>query len=580
MLDAAALLRRGQAAAALEDCRGAVRTLMALRVGTDPGLMGPCLDVYPAVAAKAAPADRQGLLREMFTAAQLAQGSVTSQQIAEATARLQESARDPKVAAAIRTRQDAGARLRELYRQRDEAAAAARTSNTQVAPAASAALDKKIDAARTALADADTAVQAAAPNYGQLVQQVVPAKAVFAALHPHEAFVQITLGVRHGWVFLLRDRRIAVSRVPGGLAAMGKLVRQVRAGIELTSTSLPVFNVAAAQTLYTDTLGGVAKDLDGVKGLVVAPAGPLLSLPFEVLLTGPAKPDQLADAPWLVRQFTIAHVPAAANFVSLRKIAGTSRATQPWFGFGDFRPLTLAQAETSFPGAACGNTAQLLAGLPALPYAGKELAAARELLGASPADELLGANFTVPAVLHTKLKNFRILHFATHALLPAELRCQSQPAIVTSDPTGAANATDALLTASDVMGMHLDANLVILSACNSGGPGGRTAGESLSGLARAFFFAGARALMVTHWSVNDQVTAYLIADTLRRMRAEPDLGVAGALRHAQLAMLADAGHSLPAEVAHPFFWAPFAIIGDGGDGAAVTAARRVGHHAG
>ncbi len=580
LLDAAALLRRGQAAAALEDCRGAVRTLMALRVGTDPGLMGPCLDVYPAVAAKAAPADRQGLLREMFTAAQLAQGSVTSQQIAEATARLQESARDPKVAAAIRTRQDAGARLRELYRQRDEAAAAARTSNTQVAPAASAALDKKIDAARTALADADTAVQAAAPNYGQLVQQVVPAKAVFAALHPHEAFVQITLGVRHGWVFLLRDRRIAVSRVPGGLAAMGKLVRQVRAGIELTSTSLPVFNVAAAQTLYTDTLGGVAKDLDGVKGLVVAPAGPLLSLPFEVLLTGPAKPDQLADAPWLVRRFTIAHVPAAANFVSLRKIAGTSRATQPWFGFGDFRPLTLAQAETSFPGAACGNTAQLLAGLPALPYAGKELAAARELLGASPADELLGANFTVPAVLHTKLKNFRILHFATHALLPAELRCQSQPAIVTSDPTGAANATDALLTASDVMGMHLDANLVILSACNSGGPGGRTAGESLSGLARAFFFAGARALMVTHWSVNDQVTAYLIADTLRRMRAEPDLGVAGALRHAQLAMLADAGHSLPAEVAHPFFWAPFAIIGDGGDGAAVTAARRVGHHAG
>ena len=141
--------------------------------------------------------------------------------------------------------------------------------------------------------------------------------------------------------------------------------------------------------------------------------------------------------------------------------------------------------------------------------------------------------------------------------------------------------TDALLTASDVMGMHLDANLVILSACNSGGPGGKTAGESLSGLARAFFFAGARALMVTHWSVNDQVTAYLIADTLRRMRAEPSLGVAGALRQAQLAMLADAGHGLPAEVAHPFFWAPFAIIGDGGGHPAATAALRSGHrHAG
>jgi CHAT domain-containing protein len=573
LLNAAGLLDRGNATAALPHCQAAVRTLTGLRVGTDPDLIGPCLDVYAAVAEKAAPAERQALLREMFTASQLAQGSVTSQQIAEATARLQENARDPKVAQAIRARQDAGARLRLLYRERDQAATAAHAPSAAAVPATIAALDKKIDAARTALADADSAVQAAAPNYGQLVQQVVSPKAVFAELRPHEAFAQITLGAGHGWVFLLRHGKVAVSRVPGGLAAVTRLVHQIRAGIELTSTSLPVFNVAAARALYDDTLGGVAKRMAGVKDLVVAPSGPLLALPFEVLLTGPTDPRHLADAPWLVRQFTISHVPAAANFVSLRKIAGTSRATHPWFGFGDFQPLTPAQTEASFPGAACGDTAQLLAGLPALPYAGKELTAARELLGASAADELLGPNFTVPEVLHTNLKDYRILHFATHALLPAELRCQSQPAIVTSDPPGATNVKNALLTASDVMGMHLDANLVILSACNSGGPGGRTAGESLSGLARAFFFAGARALMVTHWSVNDQVTAYLIADTLRRMRAEPSLGVAGALRKAQLGMLAAAGHALPAEVAHPFFWAPFAVIGDGGEHPAATAAR-------
>ena len=88
----------------------------------------------------------------------------------------------------------------------------------------------------------------------------------------------------------------------------------------------------------------------------------------------------------------------------------------------------------------------------------------------------------------------------------------------------------ALLTASAVVGLDLDADLVILSACNSGGPGGTTAGESLSGLARAFFYAGARSLVVTHWSVNDQVAAFLVADTLRRMRENPNLGVAGALR--------------------------------------------------
>ena len=120
-------------------------------------------------------------------------------------------------------------------------------------------------------------------------------------------------------------------------------------------------------------------------------------------------------------------------------------------------------------------------------------------------------------------------------------------------------------------GLDLDAELVILSACNSGGPGGSTAGESLSGLARAFFYAGARTLLVTHWSVNDQVAAYLVAGTLQRMRADPALGAAGALRAAQLALLDQAGKGLPAEVAHPFFWAPFAAIGDGGGTAAAGA---------
>ncbi len=418
-------------------------------------------------------------------------------------------------------------------------------------------------------------LQAASPNYGQLVQQVVPAKDVFAALHPSEAFAAISLSDEDGWVFLLRDGSITVSRIDGGLTQIAELVRRVRAGIELTTAGLPTFDIADAQKLYQMTLGGVAGAMDGVKSLVVAPAGPLLSLPFEVLLTGPAEPTDLADAPWLVRKFTLAHVPAPSNFVSLRKIAAGSRATHPWFGFGDFHPVTLAQAERTFTGAGCGDSAKLLAGLPPLPYARKELEAARALLGADASDELLGPAFTADAVLKARLKDYRILQFSTHALLPSELRCQSEPAIITSAPPNAPTANGALLTASAVVGLDLDADLVVLSACNSGGPGGTTAGESLSGLARAFFYAGARSLAVTHWAVNDQVAAFLVADTLRRMRENANLGVAGALRDAQLAMLADAGKGLPAEIAHPFFWAPFAVIGEGGERAPASAASRV-----
>jgi CHAT domain-containing protein len=570
LLRAGELARAGRNGEVLPLCRTAVTSLAALKAGTGAAAIAPCLDAY-AAAASGDVAQRQTLLAEMFIAAQLGQGGITSQQIAQAAARLQENARDPRVAEAIRRREDASSKLQALYTQRDAQASAAQGAGA--APAAdTTAIDTQIKETQTALADADSALQAASPKLGQLEQEVVPASQVLAALHPHEALVEITAGPTDGWVFVLRGGEVTIGKMPIGLADVDKLVRAVRASIVLTDR-LPTFDVADARKLYDVTLGTVSAALEGVDRLVVAPPGPLLALPFEVLLTGPADPARLAEAPWLVRRFTLAHVPSPANFTGLRKIASDTRATQPWFGFGDFVPITLKQASGSFAGTACADSAGLLASLPQLPYARRELDAARTILGASAQDELLGAAFTVPAVEKAPLKSFRVLHFAAHALLPSELHCQSEPAIVTSDPAGATDVSKAMLTASDVAQLDLDAELVILSACNSGGAGGSTAGESLSGLARAFFFAGARALIVTHWSVNDQVAAYLVAGVLQRMHADPALGVAGALRAQQLGMLDQAGKGLPPEIAAPFFWAGFAVIGDGGGSGVATVAQ-------
>ncbi len=565
LLRAGQLLRAGKGRDALPICRAAVRGLTTLNVGVSTELIAPCLDVY-AAEAKRQPDQEQPVLAEMFFAAQVAQGGITTQQIGQATVRLQENARDPKVGEAIRRQQDIVAQLAELNRQRDELSQRQGRAPGPDRAASMADLDAKTADAQTALADADSALQAASPNFGQLVQQVVPAKDVMAATHPGEAFAAITLSDAEGWVFLLRDGRITVSKVDIGSKRIAELVRHIRAGIEMNASGLPRFDVAAAQELYAATLAGVAPALEGARALTVAPSGAMLALPMEVLLTGAADAGNLANAPWLVRKFSLSHVPAASNFVSLRKIARGSRATQPWFGFGDFRPVTLAQAQRTFPSATCADSARLLAGLPRLAAANKELEAARQLLGAAPSDQLLGAAFTAAAVQKASLQNYRVLHFAAHAVLPAELACQSDPAIITSAPAGAADASGALLTSTDVVKLKLDADLVILSACNSGGPGGSVAGESLSGLARSFFYAGARSLLVTHWAVNDQVGAFVVADTLRRLHENPGLGVAGALRDTQLAMLAEAGRSLPAELANPFFWAPLAVIGNGGEG--------------
>jgi CHAT domain-containing protein len=558
LLRAGQMARAGQTAAADETCLRAVKLLRQLRIGTEPALLAPCLAAF-ATAASARPAESQRWLTEMFEAAQLAQGGVTSQQIAQATARLSENARDPKVAAAIRAREDIRARLADLYRERDQLEPGAGAN----AQAASPELDARIAKAQEEAAEGESALQAASPNYGQLVQQVAPAADVLAALAPGEAFVSLMLSDTSGWAFALRNGRIDVSAIPGGLPEMARLVRRVRESIENTTGTPPPFDAEAAHAIYRATLAGLEPALQGADAMVIVPSGPLLSLPFELLLTGPATRDQLATAPWLLRRASISHVPAAANFVSLRKIAGNSRATRAWFGFGDFRPVTLAQATRTF-GNECSDSARLYAGMPPLPFARAELEVSRRLLGAAANDALLGPAFTVPGVKRASLKDVRILHFATHALLPAELRCQAEPAIVTSAPPGAPDAAGSLLTASAILELDLDADTVILSACNSGGPGGTTAGESLSGLARSFFYAGARSLLVTHWSVNDQIAAYLVADSLRRLSETPSLGITGAMRAAQLGMLDEAGKGFVADVAHPFYWAPFAVIGEGG----------------
>ena len=145
----------------------------------------------------------------------------------------------------------------------------------------SPALDARIAKAQVDAAEADSTLQAASPNYGQLVQQVAPAAEVLAALAPGEAFISITLGDTGGWAFALRNGRVDVAPIPGGLPQIGKLVRRVRASIENTTGTPPPFDIEAAQAIYRATLAGLEPALQGAESMVIVPAGPLLSLPLD-----------------------------------------------------------------------------------------------------------------------------------------------------------------------------------------------------------------------------------------------------------------------------------------------------------
>lgn len=554
-LTGARRLANGQRGESLVAFRAGAAILRARQIALPINLVLPYLDALDAEA-NASPPGAAALRREAFAAAQLAQRSNTVRFVQQASARLGAAGGDARVAEAVRGLQDADQALRALFAERD----------TSPGPA----IDARIAAAQQARAEAESTVAAAAPGYRQLLLSAVDADAVEAVLAPREALVTMLLGRRHGWTLMVRGGAVQMARIDLAEAEVARLVNALRAGVIDAAGRPAVFDPAPAQALYAALLAPLARPLEGAETLIVAPDGALLGIPFGMLLTGPADPAALGAAPWLIKRHAVVHIPSPQTLVTLRGAGLGSAAPLAYAGFGDFVPPTQAQLIRSFPEDRCAADARLAAGLVRLPGTRGEVIEAQRLTGARPQDIHLGAGFTAATLKGTELGQRRIIHLATHALLPGELSCLQEPSIVVSAPAGAADATGAFVKASDLLGLKLDADLVILSACNTGGPGGAGGGEALSGLARAFFYAGARGLMVTHWAVDDSAAALTVADSLRRQQG--GAASATALRGAQLLLLEEAGRRLPEAFGHPFYWAPFALIGDGRRAAPATSA--------
>ena len=144
--------------------------------------------------------------------------------------------------------------------------------------------------------------------------------------------------------------------------------------------------------------------------------------------------------------------------------------------------------------------------------------------------------------------------------MAGELTGLSEPALVLTPPAKGTEQDDGLLTASEVAQLKLDADLVILSACNTAAADGTPGAEGLSGLAKAFFYAGARTLLVSHWAVASEAAVALTTGMLEELADQPRIGRAEALRRSMLSLMANEEKD---HFAHPMFWAPFVVVGEG-----------------
>jgi CHAT domain-containing protein len=195
--------------------------------------------------------------------------------------------------------------------------------------------------------------------------------------------------------------------------------------------------------------------------------------------------------------------------------------------------------------------------LPSLLDTADELNSVAKKLGAAAGDVHLGSDASETVVKRTALADYRVIYFATHGLVAGDVVALGEPSLALTLPKQPNELDDGLLTASEVAQLKINADWVVLSAFNTAAADRPGAG-ALSGLARAFFYAGARALLVAHWSVDSEAATRLT--TCAIMTADPKLGRAAALSNAMPAYVNDNGSPLNA---YPAFWAPFSIIGEG-----------------
>lgn len=513
----------------------------------------------------------------------------------------------PKLADLVRQEQDAGKKLKSLEAVFQNAAAASGDAQRW----AFGNLRRDIQS----LAKARTAILARIENdfpiYNDYIRPKPPGiEQIKEQLSPEEAFIVIWTLEKKTCIWAISHARPpAFAVVDLGKDAVQKKVTRLRRALQPNVrmlSNIPRFDLETAYGIYDRLLRPVESGWGGARSLLVVVNGPLDQIPLSVLPTKKTKqvPDRLLlfeeyqSIPWLIRKLAITRLPSAASLITLRALPPPNPVRESFAGFGDpifslaqLHETLVTQPLLSQPGVPPGDIAirgvriietgeeldqtnlssVRIGQLCRLPDTADEIRQIAKSLDADPVkDVFLGKAATETNVKSLDFSRKKILVFATHALLSGDLDGLTQPALAFSAPEVTELDEDGLLTLGEILSLDLDADLVVLSACNTGVGDGR-GNEAISGLGRAFFYSGARALLVTLWPVETSSANKLTTELFRYQQEDQSLSRALALQKSIIKLIEDPGmkdHAtgkIAASYAHPFFWAPFVIVGEGGN---------------
>jgi CHAT domain-containing protein len=538
---------------------------------------------------------------ETFAVADTIRGGSVQQALAESSIRA--SASDPALADIVREEQDLSKQMNAQSGVLNNLLATPPADQEKGAVEKTTALLDRLRSDRNAVR---SEIDRRFPSYTDLVNPKSPnVDQIRASLRTGEAMLSFYFGQEASFAWAIpQDGEVVFASIPLTRDDLELKVRKLREALEPQAamiSDIPAFDLKLGYELYSLLLKPVESGWKSAKSLIVVTNGALGLLPLSLLPTAPSEVrlddnplfSDYRSVPWLARTHAVTTLPSAAALRTLRQLPPGKANRGELIAFGD--PYFSKEQETEANAADAklrvadvgGNVTRgvplmrrsapklegvdsaELAMLPRLPDTADELKSIALALQADPSKVLnLGKNASEENVKTRDLSGFKILAFATHGLVPGELNGLTQPALALSSPSVTGGDGDGLLTMEEILGLKLDADWVVLSACNTGAGAGAGA-EAASGLGRAFFYAGTRALLVTNWSVHSQSARELITDLFKRQANDPKLTRGEALRQAMMALADGPGYigvdgKTEFSYAHPLFWAPYSIIGDGG----------------
>lgn len=538
--------------------------------------------------------DKHSAVADGFTVSQQARGWLMQAAVAKALAQGQAGSQSEVALARQldrlrRTRQDAWNRLNVLYGLAEDQRDA---SDLAIAKTRLADVQHEMDRTTAKL-------QSVAPRYAETAQpDALDIAGVQRLLRGDELLVSFYTLPDRVQIWAIRSQGATVyGEAQIDRVSLLKSVQRLRSSLMPTvdsttrESALGAYDVETAAELYQKLFDPIRAALTKVHHLILVPDDALLPVPFAALLTEqkgepfttlaqlhrrqqpPSSHDlgKYAALPWLAKSYPLTVLPTASALKLLRQYSTVATGqTEPFVGFGD-PVLQGTGAQRGGNMIATRNmrvAVDSLRKLDNLPGTRQELLAIAALLHVNPETSVyLGERATEPEVRRLnssgRLGRAKVISFATHGLLAGEIQGVTQPALVLTPPDVATEGNDGLLSMEDVLQLKLsNTEWVILSACNTGGDDG--SGESLSGLARAFFFAGAKALLVSQWSVDDDATRALMSAVFSRYGGNHAAFPAKALQDGMLALLDQAGHDPKQRYfAHPYAWAAFFLVGEG-----------------